>query len=114
VNKDQATEETIKAIRQLLEGGVYLSEAVSQRMLRRAVDGHREEVTRSPLDSLSDPELEELRLICQGIKTAALAYRLNPRVKTLEASRGRIRQQLRLSDGTDLPVYAGQWHRENA
>jgi len=32
VNKDQATEETIKAIRRLLEGEVYLSEAMSQRM----------------------------------------------------------------------------------
>jgi DNA-binding NarL/FixJ family response regulator len=32
INKDQATEETIKAIRRLMEGEVYLSEAMSQRM----------------------------------------------------------------------------------
>ena len=113
VNKDQATEETIKAIRRLLEGEVYLSEATSQRMLRRAVGGRREEITRSPLHALADRELEVFRLIGQGVKTAKIAQRLHLSVSTVETYRERIRQKLHLSDGTKLAHYATQWVLEN-
>ena len=113
VNKDQATEETIKAIRRLLEGEVYLSEATSQRMLRRAVGGRREEITRSPLHALADRELEVFRLIGQGVKTAKIAERLHLSVSTVETYRERIRQKLHLSDGTKLAHYATQWVLEN-
>ena len=113
VNKDQATEETIKAILRLLEGEVYLSEATSQRMLRRAVGGRREEITRSPLHALADRELEVFRLIGQGVKTAKIAQRLHLSVSTVETYRERIRQKLDLSDGTKLAHYATQWVLEN-
>ena len=113
VNKDQATEETIKAIRRLLEGEVYLSEATSQRMLRRAVGGRREEITRSPLHALADRELEVFRLIGQGVKTAKIAQRLHLSASTVETYRERIRQKLHLSDGTKLAHYATQWVLEN-
>src|SRR6516162_8666146 len=113
VNKDQATEETIKAIRRLLEGEVYLSEVTSQRMLRRAVGGRQEEITRSPLHALTDRELEVFRLIGQGVKTAKIAERLHLSVSTVETYRERIRQKLDLSDGTKLAHYATQWVLEN-
>ena len=113
VNKDQATEETIKAIRRLLEGEVYLCEATSQRILRRAVGGVREEIMRSPVDALADRELEVFRLIGQGVKTAKIAQRLHLSVSTVETYRERIRQKLHLSDGTKLAHYATQWVLEN-
>jgi DNA-binding NarL/FixJ family response regulator len=113
VNKDQATDRIVEAIRRVLEGKVYLSEAMTERMLQRAVGGTREEVKRSPLDVLADRELEVFRLIGEGVKTAEIAERLHLSVKTVETYRDRIRQKLDLSDGTKLAHYATQWVLEN-
>jgi DNA-binding NarL/FixJ family response regulator len=113
VNKDQATDKIIDAIRRVLEGKVFLSDAMAEKMLHRAVGGGREDVTRSPLDVLADRELEVFRLIGQGVKTTEIAERLHLSVKTVETYRDRIRQKLDLSDGTALAHYATQWMLEN-
>jgi DNA-binding NarL/FixJ family response regulator len=113
VNKDQATDRIVEAIRRVLAGKVYLSEAMTERMLQLAVGATREEVTRSPLDVLADRELEVFRLIGEGVKTAEIAERLHLSVKTVETYRDRIRQKLDLSDGTKLAHYATQWVLEN-
>ena len=113
VNKDQATDRIVEAIRRVLEGKVYLSEAMAERMLQRAVGGAREEVARSPLDVLADRELEVFRLIGEGVKTAEIADRLHLSVKTVETYRDRIRQKLELGNGTKLAHYATQWVLED-
>jgi DNA-binding NarL/FixJ family response regulator len=110
INKDQATDQIIEAIRRVLKGKVYLSDAMAEKMLHRAVGG--EEVTRSPLDTLADRELEVFRLIGQGVKTAEIAKRLTLSIKTVETYRDRIRQKLTLSDGTELAHFATQWMLE--
>ena len=97
----------------MLEGKVYLSDKLAERMLHRAVGGGREEVTRLPLDVLADRELEVFQLIGQGLKTAEIAERLHLSVKTVETYRDRIRQKLDLSDGARLAHYATQWKLEN-
>jgi DNA-binding NarL/FixJ family response regulator len=109
VNKDQATDRIIEAIRRVLEGKLYLSEGVTEAMLQRSVGGAREGATRSPLDVLADRELEVFRLIGEGMKTAEIAERLHLSVKTVETYRDRIRQKLDLSDSTRLTHYATQW-----
>src|SRR6516164_3588956 len=63
VNKDQATDRIIEAIRRVLEGKVYLSEGMTEAILQRSVGGAREGDTRAPLDLLADRELEVFRLI---------------------------------------------------
>jgi DNA-binding NarL/FixJ family response regulator len=113
INKDQATDRIVEAIRQVLAGKVWLSESMTDRVLQRAVGGIHEDTTRSPLDALADRELEVFRLIGQGVKTAQIADRLHLSVKTVETYRDRIRQKLNLSDGTTLVHYATQWTLEN-
>jgi DNA-binding NarL/FixJ family response regulator len=112
-NKDQATDRIVEAIRRVLEGKVYLSDAMADRLLQRAVGGPPDAVTRSPLEVLADRELEVFRLIGEGAKTAEIAERLHLSVKTVETYRDRIRQKLDLSDGTKLTHYATQWVLEN-
>jgi DNA-binding NarL/FixJ family response regulator len=109
VNKDQATDTIVEAIRRVLENKVYLSEAMTERLLQRTVGGGREEIVHSPLDVLADRELEVFRLIGEGAKTAEIAERLHLSIKTIETYRDRIRQKLKLSDGTKLAHYATQW-----
>jgi len=113
INKDQATDKIIEAIRRVLDGKVYLSEAMAEKMLHRAVGGSREEVAQSPLDVLADRELEVFRLIGQAVKTAEIAERLHLSMKTVETYRDRIRQKLDLSNGTELAHYATKWAIEN-
>jgi DNA-binding NarL/FixJ family response regulator len=113
INKDQATDQIVEAIRRVLAGKVWLSEAMAERMLQRAVGTGGDEVTRSPLDTLADRELEVFRLIGQGVKTAEIAERLHLSVKTVETYRDRIRKKLDLIDGTELTRYAVQWVLEH-
>jgi DNA-binding NarL/FixJ family response regulator len=113
VNKDQATEKIVEGIRRVLEGKVYLSEAMIETMLHRTVGEERKEINRSPLDTLANRELEVFRLIGEGIRTAAIAERLHLSVKTIETYRDRIREKLDLSDGTELAHYATKWMLEN-
>lgn len=113
INKDQATDKIVEAIRRVLDGKVFLSDAMAEKMLHRSVGGGRKEATRSPLDALADRELEVFRLIGQGVKTSQIAERLHLSIKTVETYRDRIRQKLDLSDGTELAHYATQWLSEN-
>jgi DNA-binding NarL/FixJ family response regulator len=58
VNKDQSTDQIVEAIRWVLTGKIYLSESMTERILRRTVGDGQTELTRSPLDSLADRELD--------------------------------------------------------
>src|SRR5262245_53360475 len=101
ITKDQATDRIVEAMRRVLAGKVWLSEAMAERMLQRTVGTGRQEATRSPVDALADRELEVFRLIGEGVKTAEIAERLHLSVKTVETYRDRIRSKLNLRDGTE-------------
>jgi DNA-binding NarL/FixJ family response regulator len=113
VNKEQATGKIVEAIHRVLAGKVYLSQAMTERLLQRTVGGSREKVARSPLDMLADRELEVFRMIGTGVKTAEIAEKLHLSVKTVETYRDRIRHKLDLVDGTKLAHFATQWVLEN-
>jgi DNA-binding NarL/FixJ family response regulator len=113
INKEHATSQIIEAIRQVLDGQVYLSPAMTAKLLERHVGSSGETPGRSSVDALSDRELEVFRQIGQGRKTADIAERLHLSVKTVETYRDRIRQKLNLSDGAKLAHFATQWMLEN-
>jgi DNA-binding NarL/FixJ family response regulator len=112
INKEQATSKIIEAIRQVLAGRVYLSAAMTEKLLKRTVGRAGPDSSRSPIDALSDRELEVFRLIGQGLKSQEIAAQLHLSVKTVETYRDRIRQKLALSDGTQLARCALQWMLE--
>jgi DNA-binding NarL/FixJ family response regulator len=108
INKQQATDKIIDAIRRVLEGKVYLSDEMTDRILQRNV-GATLQSERSPIEKLADRELEVFRLIGQGFKTADIAHQLHLSVKTIETYRDRIRQKLDLCDGRQLTKTAIEW-----
>jgi DNA-binding NarL/FixJ family response regulator len=113
LTKDQATGRILDAIRQVLDGKLYLSPAMSEKLLKRVVGSGGREAVRPPVESLSDRELEVFRLIGQGLKTQEIAARLHLSVKTVETYRSRIRGTLELKDGAELGRRAVQWALEN-
>jgi DNA-binding NarL/FixJ family response regulator len=113
ITKEQATDQIIGAIRQVLAGKVYLSPAMTEALLHRTVGVGAAALTANPIDILSDRELEVFRRIGQGHKTRSIAEQLHLSVKTVETYRDRIRQKLDLRDGNDLGRYAMHWVLEN-
>lgn len=113
INKEQATDRIVEAIRQVLAGKVYLSAAMTEKLLQRTVGEAAEPLSRTPVEALSDRELQVFRLIGWGRKTADIAQQLHLSVKTVETYRDRIREKLDLSTGAELARYAMQWLQEN-
>ncbi len=106
VMKQEATENVMVAIRRVLGGEVYLSPAMQARLLQRLVGG---DVERTPMESLSDRELEVLRLLGEGRSTRQIAGTLRLSVKTIESYREHIKKKLNLTNATELILYAVHW-----
>ena len=106
--KDEAAETLVTAIDGILRGEVFVSERIKGRMLYRFV--HQAGATfTSPIDRLSDREMEVLRLIGDGYGTREIASRLNLSVKTIDSYREHLKLKLELANGGDLVRYAIQW-----
>ncbi len=108
VHKRESTNELLRAIRDVLEGHVYLSEKVAAATIRRFF-GRSSIKPDSPLGGLSDRELEVLQLIGQGRSTRQIASALHVDVKTIETYRSRIKIKLKLDDSKELTRFAQRW-----
>ncbi len=111
INKEEAIKNIVSAIRQVLRGKIYLSEAMTSHMLQRARGG--EQVGGSPVDVLSDRELEVFEMIGRGMTTRQIADRLFLSVKTIETHREGIKAKMHLKNSTELTRHAMQWVMEN-
>jgi DNA-binding NarL/FixJ family response regulator len=108
IMKQEATERVLIALRKVLNGEVYLSEELGSRMLNRLVGG-RGSITGSPIEELSDRELEVFGLIGQGHGTRPIAEKLHLSVKTVESHRAHIKEKLNLKNANELVHHAIQW-----
>jgi DNA-binding NarL/FixJ family response regulator len=108
VMKQEATEKVLSAIRQVLNGEIYLSERMEKKMMHQLVGG-RAARTGSPLEDLSDRELEVFNLIGQGHGTRQIAEELHLSIKTIESHRAHIKEKLNLKNATELVQHAIQW-----
>src|SRR5438552_15692469 len=106
--KHEATEKVLTAIRQVINGEIYLSERMEKKMMQQLVGG-RAARTGSPLEDLSDRELEVFNLIGQGHGTRQIAEELHLSIKTIESHRAHIKEKLNLKNATELVQQAIQW-----
>jgi len=108
IMKQEATEEVIVAIRKVLSGQVYASETITEKMVSKFINGPTD-ASASPVDQLSDRELEVFILIGKGYGTRKIADKLYLSVKTIETYRAHLKEKLGLADSTELLRYAIQW-----
>ena len=99
--------EIIPAIRRILSGDLYLSPALADELVRRAVEGPDE--SRPAAEQLSDREAEVVRLIGGGLSTREIAAELNLSVKTIESYRANVKRKLNLRSGAELARFAYDW-----
>lgn len=110
VMKQHPPEALLEAIKSVLKGKVYLSPQMSDRLLGKLVGaGTSEKPVQSPIEKLSDRELEVLQLIGKGQTTAQIADKLCLSVKTIETYREHLKQKLSLKSGPELVRYAIEW-----
>ena len=108
IMKAEATEKVIMAIRKILSGEVYISDKMASKMMRKLV-GSNTEINASPVECLSDRELEVFQLIGKGFGTRQISERLYLSIKTIETYRAHIKEKLNLADAAELLQYAIQW-----
>jgi DNA-binding NarL/FixJ family response regulator len=111
LHKGKATSQLVGAICAVLAGEVYLSKEFADDLLHRAIGG--KVVVRSPLDLLSNRELQAFELMGQGQTTEKIAALMNVSPKTVETYRARIKEKLGLKNITELVQRAAQYVLEN-
>ncbi len=112
INKQEMSEKLIEGIRQVLKGKIYLSPHMTERLLQRAV-GTAQLLIQSPIENLSNRELEVFKLIGKGMTTRQIANGMHLSVKTVETHRENIKSKLDIPNGAELGRSAVQWVMEN-
>jgi DNA-binding NarL/FixJ family response regulator len=109
VSKLEAAEHLVKAARKILAGKLYLSSALTERLLMQNLVNDNVKQFASPVDKLSDRELQVFEQIGAGHSTSEIARTLNLSVKTIETHRAHTKEKLNLKNSTELTRYALQW-----
>jgi DNA-binding NarL/FixJ family response regulator len=110
IMKREAIEELIAAVQQILSGRIYVSPRMSDRLLKSLTRGN-EAVGLSPVETLSDRELEIFELIGDGHGAKYIARELNLSVSTIETYKMRLKEKLKLRDAEELFQHALSWSR---
>lgn len=113
IHKQQPTRDIMTAIRTVLDGDVYLDSEMTREVLRRSAQNGEPLLSRSPVDCLSDRELEIFRFLGRGMTTRQIATELHLATSTVETYRERLKVKLNAHTGADLTRQAIQWVLEN-
>jgi DNA-binding NarL/FixJ family response regulator len=108
VMKRETSKSVLASIRRVLEGGIYVSEKIVNRMAQRLISS-RKAAASSPVERLSDRELEIFRLLGQGRTTSEIAGDLNLSLKTIQAYVARAKEKFGVSSLTELLRAAIRW-----
>lgn len=108
IMKQEGGKRLMEAIRQVLNGQVYVSNNMSAKILE-IFSGRRKDNMSSPVELLSDREFEVFQLIGHGKSTRQIASQIHVSAKTVEAHRVNIKQKLKLQTAPELIRFAVQW-----
>lgn len=108
VMKHETSKSVLASIRRVLAGGVYVSERIVNRMALRLTSTRRS-TDNSPLERLSDRELEIFQLLGQGRRPSEIAGDLKLSLKTVQAYCARAKEKLGVTSLNELLRAAIQW-----
>ncbi|HEX3625310.1 MAG TPA: response regulator transcription factor [Verrucomicrobiae bacterium] len=110
----QEPAKTVKtAIRKVLGGDMHLSEKMASTVITKFMRGS-EEVPPSPLERLSDRELEVFQMLGLGKGVREIAEEMNVTIPTVNSFRNRIKEKLQLKSSTEVMLHAIHWSREGS
>ncbi len=111
IMKQKAIEQVVKALRQVLSGGVYASQKIKDKVFDRLISSKRSNQKFS-LDKLTNRELEIFRLIGDGFESKEIAERLHLSIKTVGTHRENIKEKFNLKHYTELVKFAVHWSQK--
>ena len=109
IMKREATDKVLDAIKSVLEGKTYFSNAVNATMAQKLARGATN-IPDSPVADLSDRELEVFDLLGRGCNTRQISDQLNLSFKTVQVYCARIKEKLNLANINELITHAVRWH----
>lgn len=110
--KKEPSEKVFQAIETILKGEIFVSDRIKQDMLEFSATGKRSlQEGGSPLDHLSDRELQVFQLLGDGFSTRQVAEQLHLSVKTIETYREALKVKMNLRSGAELVQRAIQWSK---
>lgn len=107
LSKEEAVDRVVEAVERVIEGRIYLSPEMTDRML--ALSAGRDVGRDEPLERLSDRELEVFRLVGQALSSSEIGERLKVSPKTVDSHRENIKRKLGLKSHGELLRRAVQW-----
>jgi DNA-binding NarL/FixJ family response regulator len=113
VMKGESTKRIVAAIRQVRDGRLCVSPQMAAAFAEKFV-GANPSAGQSPLEHLSDRELEVFNLLGCGLATRQVADALHVSIKTVQAYCARIKQKLHLSSAAELLREAIRWHERQS
>ena len=108
IMKQEPPEKVVSALRKILDGDIYISDKLGTKLLHKFVT-KKADASGSPVELLSNRELEVFQLVGQGLKTRKIAEELNLSVKTVETYIDHIKKKMNFDDSRDLFLHAVQW-----
>jgi DNA-binding NarL/FixJ family response regulator len=106
--KREATKNVLQAIRCVLRGEMYLSAKMAKVMAEKFVE-RRSHLAASPVELLSDRELEVFQLLGRGLSTRQIAEEMRIGFKTIQSFNARIKEKLKLTTANELLREAVRW-----
>jgi len=107
IMKQESSDDIIKAIEKVLDGQIYVSDRLSEMLLRKKTRGYAGVAL--PVSLLADRELEVFQMFGMGWTTRRIAEELDLSVKTVETYCTRIKEKLNLNNVNELIRQAVQW-----
>jgi len=104
ITKGSPRAELVKAINKVIEGGVYISPALAERL----VIDLSSDADRAPHEALSNREFEVMRLIASGKTVGEIAEMLSLSDKTISTYRARILEKMGMKTSAEIIHYAIQ------
>jgi DNA-binding NarL/FixJ family response regulator len=114
IMKSQATQKVVDAVRRVLSGGIWVSDAVNEMLLRRVAGKRKVAAGESSLETLTDRELEIYQMIGHGLTVREIAAKLYLSTKTVEVHRENIKEKLKLRSAMELIRHAVTHLLENS
>ncbi|MBP7636909.1 MAG: response regulator transcription factor [Kiritimatiellae bacterium] len=114
IMKDMLGPQIVEAVRSVLRGEIFVSPAISSRMLRQILDRDSPPPPSDDVESLSDRELQVFLCLGSGLSSKEIAARLGLNIKTIQTYREHIKHKLRLRNATDLVHFATQWSKDKS
>jgi len=108
IMKRETAKKVVTAIRQVLQGKLYMSESLAVAMAAQFVTG-KALAAGSIVEQLSDRELEVFELLGDGRGTRQIAEALGVSIKTVQAYCARMKEKLNLASATELVREAVRW-----